>query len=105
MTKLLIANVFPPKAGGSGRWFWELYRRLPREEFVIAAGDHTGHIEFDKTHDLRTVRIPIQLASWGCVGIVPFMAYTGLVRRLWKICLGYRVQTIHAGCCLPEGFA
>jgi phosphatidylinositol alpha-1,6-mannosyltransferase len=27
---LLLTEVFPPQVGGSGRWFWELYRRLPR---------------------------------------------------------------------------
>jgi hypothetical protein len=39
LPRLLISEVFPPKTGGSGRWFWELYRRLPRDSYVIAAGE------------------------------------------------------------------
>src|SRR5438477_156551 len=35
MTSLLISNVFPPKVGGSGRWFWEVYSRLPRTGCVV----------------------------------------------------------------------
>jgi phosphatidylinositol alpha-1,6-mannosyltransferase len=105
MTTLLVTNVFPPKAGGSGRWFWELYRRLPREEVVIAAGDHPGHAEFDRGHDLRVVRMPIGLPSWGIAGLRPLAGYWGLVRRLRAVCRQYKVDTIHAGCILPEGFA
>lgn len=29
MSILLLSEIFPPKHGGSGRWFYELYRRLP----------------------------------------------------------------------------
>jgi phosphatidylinositol alpha-1,6-mannosyltransferase len=105
MTTLLVTNVFPPKAGGSGRWFWELYRRLPREEVVIAAGDHPGHAEFDRGHDLRVVRMPIGLPSWGIAGIRPLAGYWGLVRRLRAVCRQHKIDTIHAGCILPEGFA
>ena len=29
MSVLLLSEIFPPQKGGSGRWFWEIYRRLP----------------------------------------------------------------------------
>ena len=39
MTTLLVSEIFPPKIGGSGRWFWELYSRLPGGAYAVAAGD------------------------------------------------------------------
>src|SRR5436190_1551916 len=43
--------------GGSGRWFWEIYRRLPREQVLIAAGENPRQDAFDRTHDLRVVLV------------------------------------------------
>jgi phosphatidylinositol alpha-1,6-mannosyltransferase len=101
---LLLTEVFPPQVGGSGRWFWELYRRLPREEFVIAAGACPGDVAFDRTHDLRVVRLPMQLPSWGFVGARPLWDYLSLAARIRRICRERSIGFIHAGCCLPEGF-
>ena len=36
-TTLLVSEIFPPVHGGSGRWFWEIYRRLPRESYLIVS--------------------------------------------------------------------
>ena len=47
MTTLLVSDIFPPKTGGSGRWFWEIYRRLPRESYLIAAGEDPRQDAFD----------------------------------------------------------
>lgn len=105
MTALVVSDVFPPKPGGSGRWFYELYRRLPREEFVVAAGDHAGWEAFDQTHDLRVVRMQIRLESWGVVGFKRGAAYWSLARRLLALCRQHGAGMIHAGSCFPEGFA
>ena len=51
MSVLMLTEVFPPRTGGSGRWFWELYRRLPREDFVVMAGEDPRQDAFDRTHD------------------------------------------------------
>lgn len=96
--------MFPPKAGGSGRWFWELYRRLPRDEYVIAAGEHPGWRAFDQTHDLDIVRMPLTLASWGVVGGAKYRNYTTIANKLQALVRERRVASIHAGCCLPEGY-
>ncbi len=47
---LLLTENFPPKEGGSGRWFWELYSRLPNDKVLIVANDTPEGREFDKTH-------------------------------------------------------
>ena len=36
---LLVSDLFPPRTGGSGRWLWELYRRLEGVRIQIAAGE------------------------------------------------------------------
>jgi phosphatidyl-myo-inositol dimannoside synthase len=103
MRTLLISEVFPPKTGGSGRWFWEIYRRLPREEHVIAAGEHPKQDEFDKQHDLNLVRLPLEMATWGIASLAGCRAYWRAIRALRRVVRRERVGMIHCGRCLPEG--
>jgi phosphatidylinositol alpha-1,6-mannosyltransferase len=105
MTKtLVIARVFPPRVGGSGRWMWELYSRLPRGEFLVVADNCPGSDAFDMHHDLPIVRLPLDLASWGAIGWRRGSAYIGVYRKLLQMVREHEVDTIHAACCLPEGF-
>src|SRR5438445_9390230 len=93
VTALLVTEVFPPKPGGSGRLFWELYRRLPRESVIVGAGEHPGWEAFDEMHELRLVRLPLKLQSWGCIGVPQLSAYAALVRRLRRVCRQFNVRT------------
>jgi phosphatidylinositol alpha-1,6-mannosyltransferase len=103
VTSLLISEVFPPKKGGSGRWFWEIYSRLPRVDFVIAAGEHPGHEQFDQSHDLRVVRLPLAMSAWGLRSWQGLKGYWRTLRRLAPILRKHEVRHIHCGRCLPEG--
>jgi phosphatidyl-myo-inositol dimannoside synthase len=103
MTTLLISEIFPPKTGGSGRWFWEVYRRLPREEFLIAAGEDPRQLEFDQTHDLRVVRLPLGLDSWGLRSVRGLWGYWQANRKLRPLVRSAGVRMVHCGRCLPEG--
>jgi phosphatidyl-myo-inositol dimannoside synthase len=96
--------VFPPEVGGSGRWLWELYSRLPRDEYVVVANVNPGAAEFDRTHNLRIVRLPLEFRSWGALGWRSGNAYLGLYRRLRRIAAEKAVARVHAACILPEGF-
>jgi phosphatidylinositol alpha-1,6-mannosyltransferase len=104
MKTLLICEVFPPRTGGSGRWLWELYRRLPREDFVIAAGEAPRQGEFDRTHDLRLVRMPLNFSTWGVASLSGLRQYGRTAWRLARLARAEGVGMIHAGKCLPEGF-
>src|SRR5205807_7831215 len=82
MTLLLVSDIFPPRTGGSGRWFWEIYRRLPRQQVVVAAGEHPRQEEFDRTHDLRVARLPLTLREWGLLSREGLRDYATAVGRL-----------------------
>lgn len=99
-----MSEIFPPAHGGSGRWFWEIYRRLPREDYVIAAGEHPGQGEFDRGHDLRVARLPLAMRAWGLRSWEGIAGYWSLFRRLRQLMLAEDVRVLHCGRCLPEGF-
>ncbi|NQY86761.1 MAG: glycosyltransferase family 4 protein [Colwellia sp.] len=106
MTKktLLISEIFPPINGGSGRWFWELYNRLPRNEYLIAAGTTENDKAFDKTHDLNIQRINLTSPSWGIKSLTGLKFYWRVFNNLRKLIKQHKITTIHCGRCLPEGF-
>src|SRR5688500_14161378 len=84
-TTLLISEIFPPVHGGSGRWFWEIYRRLPRSHFLIAAGEHPHQKEFDRTHDLRVLRLPLKMSAWGIRSFSGLFGYLRNFRALRQL--------------------
>ncbi len=104
MTRLLLTEVFPPRSGGSGRWFHELYRRLPRDRYVIVAGHSPDDDAFDATHDLRLIRLPLTLPDWGFFQPAGFVRYLRLARRVAGLARAYGVREIHCGRCVPEGW-
>src|SRR5215510_1006675 len=103
MNTLLISDIFPPKVGGSIRFYWEIYRRLPREQFTIAAGEDSRQLEFDQTHDLRVHRVPLTLTDWGLVSINGIRGYYRSVKELLRLVKANHIDMIHCGRCLPEG--
>jgi phosphatidylinositol alpha-1,6-mannosyltransferase len=103
MKILLLTEVFPPRTGGSGRWFWEIYRRLPREQIVIAADNAPDYEQFDRHHNLHLVRMPLGFASWGLASVRSFGQYYRAYRRLVSLIRTEGIDTIHAGKSLPEG--
>jgi phosphatidylinositol alpha-1,6-mannosyltransferase len=103
MKTLLLSENFPPKTGGSGRWFWEIYRRMPRDTIIIAAGEYPRHEAFDQTHDLPVVRLPLTLPSWGIRQPDALRGYWQALRRLGPVLRSHEVALLHCGRCLPEG--
>ncbi len=104
MTALLVTHVFPPLPGGSGRWFWEIYRRLPREQVAIVAGEHLRSAEFDLGHDLRVNRVPMNLPSWGIRSLGGIKGYWRALREIRRIVKRDRITQLHCGACLPDGW-
>lgn len=103
MTALLVSDIFPPKTGGSGRWFWEIYRRLPRGKFLVAAGEHPEQKQFDSGHDLPVTRLPLTVPSRNVTDWDGLKRYVHAARALRRLVREEQIEVIHCGRCLPEG--
>ncbi len=56
MKHLLVTNDFPPKVGGIQSYLWELWRRLPPEDFTVLTTPSPGDLDFDRRQPFRVVR-------------------------------------------------
>ena len=104
MTALLLTENFPPVVGGSSRWFWELYRRLPRAAVVVAAGRHAGDDAFDRGHDLRIERLPLAFPDWGVLSVAGWRRYRRAAGALRGLIARQEVSRLHCGRVVPEGW-
>lgn len=100
---LVLTENFPPLSGGSGRWFWELYSRLPRDEYIIVANKTAESDAFDKTHDLNVIRIPLQSIEWGLKSITGLKFYWQCLKALKQIIKQHKITHIHCGRVIHEG--
>lgn len=101
---LLLSEIFPPKTGGSGRWFWEIYSRLSSGHVVVAAGKDSTAEEFDLSHDINLVRLPLTMWQWGITNWQALKQYWSTVRSLRNLVRNENVGVVHCGRCLPEGW-
>ncbi len=101
---LLLSEIFPPKTGGSGRWFHEIYSRLPSEHVVIAAGEDPRADAFDATHSMNVERLPLTMTEWGIRSWTAARSYWSLFRQLKSIVRREQITTLHCGRCLSEGW-
>ncbi|HEV8062894.1 MAG TPA: glycosyltransferase family 4 protein [Gemmataceae bacterium] len=104
MSTLLISETFPPKTGGSGRWFWEIYRRQPIDQYIIAAGLDPHQQAFDLTQELRVTRMPLGFSDLGMFSLRGWKGYWAALRGLLQLVREHNVDQVHAGRCLPEGW-
>ncbi len=100
---LVLTENFPPISGGSGRWFWELYSRLPKEQYLILADDVQGAAEFDNTHRLNILRMPLKSSEWGFKSFSGMKFYWRLFRQIRNIIKQQRITHIHCGRVIHEG--
>jgi phosphatidylinositol alpha-1,6-mannosyltransferase len=100
---LVLAQVFPPRRGGSGRWLWDLYRRLPGIDVHVVTATTPDAAEFDRTANLAISRMPLDLSSWGVWDWRGGPQYAAALFRLRRIVADRRPDVIHCGKCLPEG--
>ena len=100
---LVLTENFPPISGGSGRWFWELYSRLPKEQYLILADDVQGAAEFDQTHQLNILRMPLKSSEWGFKSLSGMKFYWRLIWQIRKIIKQQKITHIHCGRVIHEG--
>ncbi|MGI9623817.1 MAG: glycosyltransferase family 4 protein [Acidimicrobiales bacterium] len=56
MRHLLVTNDYPPKFGGIQNYLWELYRRLPPDEFTVLTRPYPGWEEWDAEQNHEIIR-------------------------------------------------
>ncbi len=100
---LVIAEVFPPRMGGSGRWLWELYRRMPPGTVHVLAGDVPDAAVFDRSHDLPITRLPLGFSNWGVLHQASGRQYFRAIRDGLPVSAAVRPDVIHCAKALPEG--
>lgn len=104
MKALLLSEIFPPQTGGSGRWFFEIYSRLPRESVFVAAGQHDRQSAFDESHNMNVERLNLTMPDWGIRSWSAARDYWRLFRELRSLIARENITEIHCGRCLPEGW-
>jgi phosphatidylinositol alpha-1,6-mannosyltransferase len=104
MKRLLISTVFPPHVGGSGRWFWEIYRRLPADQYLLAVGEHPEQAAFDHSHHLNVIRMPLAMPTWGTLNWDGLRGYLRNFRTISRLVRQHNINQIHCGTLLPEGW-
>ena len=104
MDILLVSDLFPPRTGGSGRWLWELYRRLEGVRIQIAAGEAPDSEGFDRGSPVPIVRMPLSFRNWGISSPRAALQYGRATRQISRLIRDVRPGAMHCGKCLPEGF-
>lgn len=104
MSTLLITETFPPRTGGSGRWFWEIYRRQPIDHFSVAAAVDPQQTSFDQAQALSITRMPLSFTDLGMFSLAGWKGYWNALRTLMQLVRDQNIDQIHAGRCLPEGW-
>lgn len=102
MKTLVLTQNFPPQAGGSGRWFWELYSRLG-ENYLVVADDVGNTAEFDGQAPFPIFRMPLSSPQWGLLSKDGIGFYWRSYRRLKAFVKEHNITRIHCGRVLPEG--
>lgn len=97
---LVIAEVFPPRPGGSGRWLWELYRRLPRGSLWVLAGQAPDALPFDQQQPFPVRRLALRFPNWG---LRSALRYVAAIRQARASLRESRAQIVHCGKAIPEG--
>jgi len=103
MKTLLITENFPPKVGGSGRWFWEIYSRMDNENYLVAAGNYPIAHNFDMVQGLQCMRWPLTLGNWGITSFASINNYLVLFFKMRDAVKTHQIEAIHCGRGLPEG--
>lgn len=105
MSILLLSEIFPPKHGGSGRWFFELYRRLSSGSVTILTHDNQDpeQQQIDQAYPQTIIRQPMTSISWGLKSITGLGFYGRMLYQALKH-KPVNLSQIHCGRTIHEGF-
>lgn len=101
---LLLSQIIPPAVGGSGRYFWEIVRRMPRGRVVVLGADQPGAAEFDAGHRVHLVRSPMPFRDTGFFSRAGWTDYRAVARQVMAVASREKAEFIWCGRCVPEGW-
>jgi phosphatidylinositol alpha-1,6-mannosyltransferase len=108
MHNVLLSENFPPSVGGSSRWFWEVYRRMPAASTLVLAGDQVAASAAELACEVPVARLPLTMGDWGLVSVAAMSSYWRACRAvqqsLQRRNIAPKKAVLHAGRCLPEGW-
>lgn len=102
---LLVSEIFPPRHGGSGRWFWEIYSRFPEQSVACLVGNHPEAAAADADFPHPVYRGELASAQWGIRSLTGMKYYIRTWRRLARLARQEQIRQVHCGRVLPEGLA
>jgi phosphatidylinositol alpha-1,6-mannosyltransferase len=90
---LLVTNDFPPKVGGIQSYLWELWRRLPPDDFAVLTCAHPGDAAFDAAQAFRVERVAAKV----------LLPARGLIRRIDSLASAVGATSVVLDPALPLG--
>ena len=100
---LLLSEIFPPRIGGSGSWFWEIYRRLPRETHAVLAGTHPDTARFDAAGTLDIVRADLSSPTWSLMEPAGLRYYARMFGAVRGVARSRKIAQLQCARVMPEG--
>ena len=100
---MVLSEVFPPQNGGSGKWLWEIYRRQPATNYVMAVGNSHGADPRDESFGQYVERIDLAMPFRGISNVKSVGHYLRQIRLVRSLAIRHNVKMIHAARPLSEG--
>lgn len=100
---LLISEIFPPRIGGSGRWFRDLYSRLEPGQTIVVTHRKADEPEVEDVAGIKVYRLPLANDSWSIASISGLAFYLRAIRAVLRVIKNHQITGIHCGRTLPEG--
>ena len=101
--QLLLSEIFPPIHGGSGRWFYEVYRRLEPGNFLMVVQESNQDLhETDSHYPHPILRENLHVDERILSNWTSLRRYQQISGRLRNIVRQHKVSAIHAGRPLHE---
>jgi phosphatidylinositol alpha-1,6-mannosyltransferase len=100
---LVLTENFPPKSGGSGRWFYELYTRLLDYQITVVTDINADSDEFDRTATVKIIRIPFSSTQWGFKSLIGLRFYFRCFWQLKQIIKEHQIDEVHCCRVIHEG--
>jgi phosphatidylinositol alpha-1,6-mannosyltransferase len=100
---LLLTEIFPPVHGGSGRWFWEIYRRFPQGSVEVLTDDLQNVSLTDERFPHPIHRTRMAKDRFGVASLAGLQYYFHIWKKLDLLVRTRGIQQVHCGRLIPEG--